>query len=280
MVISEYICRKRFKDMSSKNGKFFDAGRGITIIDHDADAYTDDGRLLFKFRKGVLNTRDTDRLMLLKGAATLGATRPDASGIPKEGKYKEIISKSSGKVLRVLTTKAHSGIVGFYDARSNFGYIHSNDEKCRITAFTARNLSKYQECLPVFRKIDRIFKGLVPEFHRLQMTAIKKLDPKFVIPGTAFTTVTVNRNFRTALHRDAGDFSDGFGNLVVCGDDDYKGAYTLFPQYGIGVDCRNGDFLAMNVHEWHCNSPLEGSGTRVSFIFYLREKMLRMCPKI
>ena len=35
------------------------------------------------------------------------------------------------------------------------------------------------------------------------------------IPETAFSTITINRNFRTALHRDAGDYKDGFGNLTV-----------------------------------------------------------------
>jgi hypothetical protein len=81
------------------------------------------------------------------------------------------------------------------------------------------------------------------------------------------------------LHRDSGDLREGFGNLVVSSDtDDYEGAYTMFPQYGIGVDCRNGDFLAMNVHEWHCNSEKKGEGDRYSFVFYLREKMLKTCP--
>jgi hypothetical protein len=52
----------------------------------------------------------------------------------------------------------------------------------------------------------------------------------------------------------------------------------MFPQYGVGVECRSGDFLAMNVHEWHCNSEKKGLGNRYSFVFYLREKMLKTCP--
>jgi hypothetical protein len=37
----------------------------------------------------------------------------------------------------------------------------------------------------------------------------------FIIKDTAFSTVTVNKNFRTAGHYDNGDLKEGFGNLGV-----------------------------------------------------------------
>ena len=36
----------------------------------------------------------------------------------------------------------------------------------------------------------------------------------------------------------------------------FKGGMLGFPQYGVAVDVRQGDFLAMDVHEWHCNCNL------------------------
>ena len=48
--------------------------------------------------------------------------------------------------------------------------------------------------------------------------------------------------WRTALHKDKGDFDDGFGNLTVCGDNEYNGCYTGFPQYGICFNVKRGDF--------------------------------------
>ena len=101
---------------------------------------------------------------------------------------------------------------------------------------------------------------------------------KFVIDNTAFSTVTINHNWRTALHCDSGDFEEGFGNLVVCEKGKYKGGYTGFPQFGVAFDVRHGDFLAMNVHEWHCNTALQGKKekfSRMSVVCYLREKMIR-----
>ncbi len=35
-----------------------------------------------------------------------------------------------------------------------------------------------------------------------------------------------------------------------------KGGYTVFPQYGIGVNVREGYFLSMDVHEYHDNTPI------------------------
>ena len=92
--------------------------------------------------------------------------------------------------------------------------------------------------------------------------------------------MTINHNWRTALHKDSGDFNEGFGNLVVCSKGKYKGGFTGFPQFGICFDVRDGDFLAMDVHEWHCNTKLEGvkendNYTRMSVVCYLREKMIR-----
>ena len=129
------------------------------------------------------------------------------------------------------------------------------------------------------------------------------LKDKFKITNTAFSTVTINRNFRTALHKDAGDFKGGFGNLTVIERGKYHGGYTVFPQYGVGIDLRNNDFVAMDVHQWHSNTSIyeteedhkynltlppdykenpdvgtEGiytPYTRLSFVCYLRENIIK-----
>ena len=44
----------------------------------------------------------------------------------------------------------------------------------------------------------------------LTMSDVAKIDPKFLVPGTVFTTLTINKNFRTAAHFDAGDGSSTF----------------------------------------------------------------------
>jgi len=40
----------------------------------------------------------------------------------------------------------------------------------------------------------------------------------------------------------------------------------------------------MDVHKWHCNSKMESDKkddiNRISFVFYLRKKMMWTCPKL
>ena len=131
------------------------------------------------------------------------------------------------------------------------------------------------------------------------------MKPHLKIPDTCFSTITINRNFRTALHRDAGDYKDGFGNLTVIERGKYHGGYTIFPQFGVAVDARSGDFLPMDVHQWHSNTPIYETEedkafnetlepafkdnpevgtvgiyekyTRLTFVCYLREKIVN-CP--
>ena len=94
---------------------------------------------------------------------------------------------------------------------------------------------------PLFREIDELYKELMPQKHQKQMDRAN-LKPTFKIPDTSFSTITINRNFRTALHRDAGDYEEGFGNLTVIRRGKYHGGYTVFPQFGVGVDADINDF--------------------------------------
>ena len=103
--------------------------------------------------------------------------------------------------------------------------------------------------------IDSCYQKLRPVEHEIQRK--EALKSNYHIDNTAFSTITVNANFQTGLHKDSGDFTGGFGNLVITEKGEYQGGYTLFPQFGVGFDCRMRDFLAMDVHQWHCNTPLE-----------------------
>ena len=77
-----------------------------------------------------------------------------------------------------------------------------------------------------------------------------------------------------------GDLKEGFGNLVVLEEKEgqYEGGCTGFPQFKVGVDCRHGDFLAMDVHEWHGNLPIQlktPDAIRLSVVCYLRTNIFK-----
>ena len=64
-------------------------------------------------------------------------------------------------------------------------------------------------------------------------------------------------------------------NLAVTGRD-FAGCYLGFPQFKICLKVEPGDFLLMDVHQWHCNTEMEllkPDGFRISYVLYLREHM-------
>ena len=220
-------------------------------------------------------------------------------GLTKEDLIHLIIKKSGGVSKMKVNNQVASNPIGFYESGKNFA-----DLPCRLTHFTRTNFEKYNDGLPFIQHIDKLFQKLIPEAHNKQFNRANQKS-HLKIPKTSFSTVTINRNFRTAMHRDAGDFRDGFGNLTVIERGQYHGGYTIFPQYGVAIDLRNNDFVAMDVHQWHCNTPMYETEedkiyneslepafkdnpevgtagiyekyTRISFVCYLREKILS-CP--
>lgn len=164
-----------------------------------------------------------------------------------------------------------SGIAGFFDRYPRLPYGRS-------CAYNERNPELFQKAFPYLHKLDKFFSELLPVRYAAQREAGKKLDPKFLVDGTVFTTITVNKNFRTAAHRDAGDLSTGYSNLgVVTNGKDYKGGYLVLPQFRVAVNIRPGDVLLINNHEGiHGNTEIIGDEgfERCSLVCYFREAML------
>ena len=161
-----------------------------------------------------------------------------------------IIKKLNGISKMKVNNQVASNPIGFYEASKNFCHL-----PCRLTHFTRTNFDDYNKGLPFIQQIDSLFKKLIPDAYQKQLDRANQ-KPHLKIPNTSFSTITINRNFRTALHRDAGDFKEGFGNLTVIERGKYHGGYTVFPQFGVAVDVRSGDFLAMDVHQWHSNTDI------------------------
>ena len=179
-----------------------------------------------------------------------------------------------------------SGIGGYYGRYPRIPY-------CRTTSYTAVDVSRWEKCMNYINKTDQFFKELLPNRHAIQKRVCDTIDPELRIGDTAFTTVTINNNFRTACHRDAGDLKEGFGNLSCTGKGEWDGGYTILPEYRVGAKLNPGDVLIMDVHQIHGNTPIreKGSGReavftgnkhnkdkmvdfeRISLVCYLRENM-------
>lgn len=185
-----------------------------------------------------------------------------------EGIAKTYISDTS------YANPVNSGIAGWFDRYPRIPYG-------RATSYTRDNYEKFQKAYPLLQKLSKGFSDLLPQRWSAQKTCINKLDPAFYVPETVFTTITVNRTFRTAAHRDAGDLSAGFSNLVAMDNGKkYSGAYLVLPEVRIAINIRPGDLLLINNHEvMHGNTPIvieEEGAARYSLVCYFREKMLEL----
>lgn len=269
IVIKALMSDADFKE--KYEGTHFDEKAGKIIITEDTDVYGLENdqtgnpirRLLAKFRKNVFSKEnvqigwDAFRVLAMPGRNRGAAAGPIDFKSPYWKKRKPIKTDKwatryieDGKVSKMrVNNLVASGVIGFYEETPFM------KAACRMTVYTRRYLHLFLHGLPFIQAIDAQFKLLNPNEHGRQLAAIQK-KKNYQIPGTAFSTVTVNLNFRTALHKDDGDFKAGFGNLSVIEWGKYHGGYTLFPRFGVAFDVRTGDYISMDVHEWHCNTPM------------------------
>jgi hypothetical protein len=168
----------------------------------------------------------------------------------------------------------YSGTAGYFDRYPRIPF-------CRETAWSAANSDLFQKGYPLFEAASNVFKDNFPIRWNGQNEYVKKLkDTGWRIGNSVYTTITINKDFRTACHRDAGDlcetkridFPAGFSNLTVLSDGkNFDGMYLCMPEYKVCVDVKPGDLLLMDAHQIHGNVPLISSDDgfeRISVVMY------------
>jgi hypothetical protein len=267
IFISKVICDE---DMEKRANTFVVSDDIRKIFRGDVDIFdADTNKPLAKFRKQLLKL---DELRNFYDAtydftSKMGSTnRGNATGSQK----RNVIDNP----------KVKSAILGYFDRWAPKEKMQFRKAGVKIplevreTKFSADHPDKLKRALPLVRSIDKLYKKLLKQFYKNQRQ--KADETHFRIDETSFTTITTNINFQTSIHKDSGDDKDGFGNLTVIENGKYTGAETCLPQYGIGIDVRQGDILFMDVHEWHGNLPMipkTKESTRMSIVCYLRTKV-------
>lgn len=259
------------QEAEALKAKYIDESYIHHLIREDCDGYDMYGNLLFRFRKGVL---PMEVLESGYNAFKKSISKTEGRGIASGGCFNRI--NNDGTVSkRIVSNIVESGVVGYLDARKE-----PRQNFCRLTAFTRSHFDKFKEGIPFVQHIDKLYSELVPDAYKRQRALADGTNRNFVIPDTSFTTVTVNKSFRTSVHQDAGDYKDGFGNLIVYNDGSYDGGYFVMPQFGVGIDVQPTDVLFADVHQWHGNTEMklrEGFKEvfRISFVLYYREMMFK-----
>ena len=170
-----------------------------------------------------------------------------------------------------------SGIAGYFDRYPRIPYG-------RACAYTEKQPDKFALSFPYLNKLNQKFEELLPIRYAAQRREADKLDRRFLVSDTVFTTLTVNHNWRTACHRDAGDLHEGFSNICgITGPEGkgWRGAEFILPEYRIAINLQPGDLLLVNNHGGiHANDALDETydNDRLTLVSYFREKMVDLGP--
>jgi hypothetical protein len=266
--------RLRAEDLEPKKGMVLGPRDFDVLLTGESRVLKPDGRPLCVYLPGVLS--DWTQNEIIYGILhELRKYTTNNRGMSSGG---GVVKSPSGKRYAPTTS---STIIGAFDPNSYRRY-------CRLTAWTGKNLPKWEELRPLLQAIAKNFEAHVPDRYRAQVTETMRTAPEWVIEGTPFTTVTVNNTYPTGMHTDKGDLDAGFSTLACLRRGGaYTGGNLLFPEYRVAVNMQDGDLLLMDAHEWHANTDIVcGCGTnlfglcetcgaeRISVVSYFRTDMV------
>jgi hypothetical protein len=253
------------KSFFVERGKHYDLNYFTRIIDKDTDCFVD-GTLIFSFRKRVV--KNDEWLPLMKLYLSVPELKSDRRMIAGAAKSKRIL--------------INSGIIGYYDRLTpQMKLLLKANKAGRASAFTSNYPREWKDLTPLFQELDLWYKKTSPSFYAIQKKECKRVEKDLLIGSTVFSTVTVNKDWRTATHKDSGNFTKALSCILVLGEN-IKGGFLGFPEYKICVSLEPGDAILMKADEYHCNTELEigEGGCRYSLVCYLREDMSLFHKKV
>lgn len=260
--------------VSAYIGKQAEDAHAPVLLRGNVDVYKPDGKPLLFIRREVVS--ESAAALAAGFFARLREVKSYNRGAYAGGRFRHI--RQDGAISNtVYATPVRSAVVGFMDRYARIPF-------CRESAYTTRYPEDWAGCLPQIREVAEAMKEVVPKRYALQLAEASKTHPAYVIPGTPFTTLTVNHTVAGAYHRDAGDFAEGFGAMTVHRSGAYTGCHLVFPAYGIAADLGDRDLALFDSHEVHGNTPFVAEGApnidfkRVSVVYYFRRKMVECLP--
>jgi hypothetical protein len=205
-----------------------------------------------------------------RGTAAGVAMAPQKLADGSDGKRMRVPQlRDMSEVDRERLQGAMHNVIGSLDRRPDI-------PRCRLTEYNAGH-PLVQPCLPLFQAMDAAFAQYEPDAHAFQKMLAERTLPEYLLPGTTFTSATINRNWPTSYHQDAGDLPGGRGVLTAIRGGAFTGCLLTIVEYGIAVDFGTQDILIGNTHGlWHGNTPIVGEpGTyeRLAVVLYYRQNM-------
>lgn len=258
LVLKPLLSRPEVSMLAGKFSNLEDYG---IQVNSSADVFCADGTLLFSYRRRVLDEQQLNEVY----HSLVDTARKEKT-------------QRRGLAMGESISGVHSMIAGFWD-QQHPRMASKADIPCRLSKFSREHPLKWDRVMPLIDKVGNLYQQILPIQYARQESYLSRVPEWRINP--VFTTITVNYNWRTALHVDKGDLKDGVSALIVCEQGEWHGGLLGFPRYGVCVDVRQGDLLLMNPHEYHGNTQIRydsADAVRLSIVAYARQG-IRKCEK-
>jgi len=170
------------------------------------------------------------------------------------------------RALRVLAQQ--------HTAQGSIGYLDATpDQPCHKTRLTKDHRKMLDDNKPLITLVDQLYNQYLPDIYARQRAEVENV-PRWRLWDTAFTTIYLAKNFRTAYHRDRGNLTGVMTALMPMGN--FVGGELVLPRWRIAFALKPGDLLFFDPQQLHGNLPFEGE--RLSAAFYC-EKRIADCGK-
>jgi hypothetical protein len=248
------------------SGKFVDDTSYDILLNESAVVYKPDGTLLLAlFKGGHSRGAVASAWTVLKDWNQQTNNRGVASGSERRKRLRADGTESNTNI----ADPVNSGIVGYFERTPRFPY-------CRACAWNLHEPTRFAKLFPVCEEASKFYAETGGEKYAKQLKAAEATNPDFRIPGTVFSTLTVNKNFRTACHKDAGNLKDTLNVMSLFREGFFKGGHIVLPDFRVAAQLETGDCIVFDAHEFHGNTPiiqLSKTFTRCTIVFYYREGM-------
>lgn len=260
------------KELDEKVGKILTDADCDALLTGPAYVRKPDGKPLCVYLPGAMRLQCTDDVYAI--LHSLRTVTTDNRGLAGGTRRAEIPGQTRSRAMPVA-----SAIIGAFDPSGAYKY-------CRLTAWTGQNLPQWRQLQPFLQQVAAKLQQYVPDRYAAQAARADAASPEWVVPGTPFSTVTVNNSWPTGVHVDKGDLEEGFSTIACMRRGDYTGGVLIFPEFRVGVDMHEGDLLLMQAHDWHgntamvcaCGTRMNGcckdcGAERISVVSYLRSNV-------
>jgi len=123
--------------------------------------------------------------------------------------------------------------------------------------------------------VDQAFRSYWPTAYEFQQR-LAETASELVIPGTNFSSLTINGNVITRVHEDHGNAVGTVSCLTQLGE--FSGGHICLPRFGLLIESQPGDLLIADIRDEPHGNIGPVIGERIACIFYLREGVLTGPP--